>query len=240
MNPRGVTGKNRVEAVDRALSVLEAFAEGRTSMSLKELAEATGLYKSTILRLCGSLEAYGYLRRGADGRFRLGAKLWLLGNHYQQGFDLEVYVRPILRQIVEETGETASFFVPDKDHRVCLYRENSRQPIRHAVEEGLRLPLDRGAAGRVLRVFSSGAATTTLSTRIREQGYYFSQGERDPYAAAVAAPVFGANDNCVGALAISGLRERFGPGTVRRLGKLVVGHARELNRLLGSGQNAKR
>ena len=223
-----------MEAVDRALSVLEAFADGRSAMSLKEIADATGLYKSTILRLSGSLEAFGYLRRGADGQFRLGPKLWLLGNHYQQGFNLEVYVRPVLLRIVEETEETASFFVRDGEDRVCLYRENSPQPIRHAVEEGLRLPLDRGAAGRILRAFSGEPAATDLSARIRNQGYFFSDGERDSYAAAVAAPVFGLDDRCVGALAVSGLRERFGPGKVRRLSTLVLGHASELNRILGS------
>lgn len=231
---------NRVEAVDRALSILDAFASGRAVLSLKDVAEATGLYKSTILRLCGSLEAFGYIRRGQDGLFRLGPKLWQLGNQYQHGFNLEVYVRPVLRQIVDDTNETASFFIRDKSDRVCLFRENSRQPIRHAVEEGLRLPLDRGAAGRILRAFHGDAVASKQSAGIREQGFYFSDGERDPYAAAVAAPVFGTDDACLGALAISGLRERFGPGTVERLGKIAMRHARELSRILGSsGQVAQ-
>ena len=155
---------NRVEAVDRALSILDAFASGRAVLSLKDVAEATGLYKSTILRLCGSLEAFGYIRRGQDGLFRLGPKLWQLGNQYQHGFNLEVYVRPVLRQIVDDTNETASFFIRDKSDRVCLFRENSRQPIRHAVEEGLRLPLDRGAAGRILRAFHDDAVCVFVET----------------------------------------------------------------------------
>ena len=47
---------DRVEAVERALAVLDAFQTDRTEMTLAEIAVATGFYKSTILRLAGSLE----------------------------------------------------------------------------------------------------------------------------------------------------------------------------------------
>ncbi len=228
-----MTTRNRVDAVDRALSILDVFAAGRDALGLKEIADATGLYKSTILRLCGSLEAFGYVRRGADGAYRLGPKLWQLGNQYQSGFDMAVYVRPVLRAIVDETDETASFYIRDKKDRVCLYRENSRQPIRHAIEEGLRLPLNRGAAGKVLTAYNGAAKDSDEARGIRRRGSYYSSGERDPYAAAVAAPVFGRDGACVGAIAVSGLRERFTRKAAKRFRDIVVRHASELSRALG-------
>ena len=42
---------DRVEAVERALAVLDAFQADRTEMTLADIAAATGFYKSTILRL---------------------------------------------------------------------------------------------------------------------------------------------------------------------------------------------
>ncbi len=228
-----MTTKHRVEAVDRALSILDVFSAGENALTLKDIANATGLYKSTILRLCGSLEASGYMRRTDDGLYRLGPKLWQLGNQYQRGFDMEVYVRPVLRAMVDETEETASFYIRDKMDRVCLYRENSRQQIRHAIEEGLRLPLDRGAAGKVLMAYNGTATTSDEAQHIHRHGSYFSTGERDPYAAAVAAPVFGRDGACLGALAISGLRERFAPEVADKFRAIVVRRARELSRALG-------
>jgi len=66
---------DRVEAVERALGILGAFTAEQGALSLRELAGATGLYKSTILRLCGSLEHFGYLRRDADtGGFGWGRR----------------------------------------------------------------------------------------------------------------------------------------------------------------------
>lgn len=221
----------RVDAVDRALSILEAFRSGHSQLSLKAIAEHTGLYKSTILRLCGSLEAFGYLHRDADGSFRLGPTLYQLGTIYQRAFNLEDYVRPVLRELVDLTHETASLYIRDKHERVCLFRENSRHSIRYHVEEGSRLPLELGAAGRILLAFSGTPGKE--HDQVRKRGYYVSLGERDPLAAAVSAPVLGRGGRCEGALSVSGLRPRFTEDLIEILEKLVVDKARELSASIG-------
>ena len=198
--------QDRVEAVERALSILEAFGETRSELTLTEIAEETGLYKSTILRLAASLGRYGYLVRDDKGLFRLGPGLWRLGSSYRRNFDLDEFIRPVLRELVNETGETASFSVRDGDERVCLYRENSRHPIRHHLDEGVRLPLDRGAAGRVLLAHAESGGS---KNRIVRDGFAISVGERSPDVAAVAVPVLRADGAIRGALAISGLASRF-------------------------------
>ena len=79
--------EDRVEAVERALTILEAFREGEEALSLAALAEKTGFYKSTILRLAASLERFGYLARTPTGLYRLGPSLWRLGSLYRRSFD---------------------------------------------------------------------------------------------------------------------------------------------------------
>ncbi len=199
--------EHRVEAVERALSILEAFESAEENVPLARLAEKTGMHKSTILRLAGSLERFGYLRRAADGRFRLGPSLWRLGALYREGFDLGERVRESLRRLVEKTQETASFYVREGGERVCLYRQDSPLAVRHHVEEGARLPLMRGAAGRVLVAFDGGHDPTSM--RVRADGAHISLGERDPEVAAVAVPVFDTTGALRGALCLSGLISRF-------------------------------
>lgn len=219
-------GEQRVEAVERALSILEAFGETADELSLAELAEETGLYKSTILRLAASLGRYGYLVRGEDGRYRLGPSLWRLGSLYRRGFDLGEAIRPELRGLVEATGETASFNVRESDERVCLYREHSRQEIRHHLDEGTRLPLDRGAAGHVLRAFTGGS--DEISRQTRAQGFAISIAERSPDVAAVAAPVLSAAGELRGALAVSGLTSRLDARAREKAVELVIEAASRL------------
>ena len=202
------SGENRVEAVERALSILEAFTEDDRFLTLAALSERTKLYKSTILRLIGSLERFGYIGRAADGTYHLGPSLWRLGSLYRSAHDLGEFIRPQLRILVEKTGETAAFFVRAGNQRMCLYRLNSTKPIRHHLDEGVLLPLDRGGTGRVLLAYSGEPGEPY--DQIREQGYYFSKGERDPDVGAIAVPVFDRRGNLRGALAISALITRLG------------------------------
>jgi len=61
-----------VAAVNRALAILQAFENSVDGMTLTDLMNTTGLYHSTILRLCESLENFRYLKRLPDGRYMLG------------------------------------------------------------------------------------------------------------------------------------------------------------------------
>lgn len=199
----------RVEAVERALRILDAVGQAAAPASLAEVAARTGEYKSTILRIAGSLERFGYLVRQDDGRFRLGPSLWALGSRYRRGFDLADCVRPELRRLVDATQETASYYVREGDTRVCLFRVDSPRSMRHHLEEGARFPLDRGATGRVLSAFDGIGLDDPAVQATRRRGHHTSLGERDPHIAAVAVPVLDRGGRLQGALAVSGLIVRF-------------------------------
>ena len=217
--------EQKVEAVERALGILEAFADGTPRLTLAELAARTGFYPSTILRLAGSLERFGYLGREADGRFRLGPTPLRLGVLYQESFDLAALVRPALARLVATTGETAAFYVREGERRICLYRQHSPRLLRHHVEEGGALPLDRGASGHVLRAFTEGGAGG--------EGPWISLGERDPELAALAVPVFGRGRRFLGALGLSGPLGRFQPAERARMAAALAEDAAGLARSLG-------
>jgi DNA-binding IclR family transcriptional regulator len=220
----------RVEAVERALTLLDAFRIEEPRLTLAQLAQRTGFYPSTILRLSASLARFGYLHRRADGLFQLGPTPLRLGVVYRQGFDLTDFVRPTLARLVERTQETAAFYVRDGDRRICLYRHHASRIIRHHLEEGAELPLDRGAGGRVLLAYTGGE--DAVSERIKASGVYVSLGERDPETAAIAAPVFGSGRAFLGALGIVGLRSRMEGSVTEALTRTLIEEAGTLMRAL--------
>lgn len=197
----------RTESVERALSILLAFSRRRPKLTLSELAEETGLHKSTVLRMTRSMALYGFLDRDAAGRFSIGASVWHLGLIFRQGFDTGETIRPALRDLVAMSGETASFFVRAGDDRVCLYRENSPGLERYGVEEGMRLKLGVGTSGLVLRRYT-GEALDDLSA-FNENGTVSLHATRNPNVAAIATPVFSASGQFRGALTIAGVNTRF-------------------------------
>lgn len=203
----------RVEAVERALAILDAFDRQNPVLTLAALARRTGIYKSTLLRLAGSLQYCGFLVRDVDGRYRPGPAITRLAPLVMaKTANLETGIRLSLARLVTGTGETASFYIRDGDERVCLYRHNSAHAARHHLEEGARLPLAQGAAGRVLTAFTSADPSEQASA------YFVSVGERDPAVAAVAVPLFTVDGFFMGALSVSGIRSRF--DEARRLAAL--------------------
>ena len=145
-----------VAAVNRAMSILKAFEDSVEGMSLTDLMNATGLYHSTILRLCESLEHANLLKRLDDGRYRLGPYALYLGMLYQGAFRLQDYAAPVLRELVKATEETGAIYIREGDDRICLHRMVHPRTVRMHVREGERVQLELGAAGKVLLAFGGG------------------------------------------------------------------------------------
>jgi DNA-binding IclR family transcriptional regulator len=216
-----------VASVERAVSILAAFERGTGTLTLNDLAGTTGLYKSTILRLIASLERHGCIVRLSDGRYQLGARIFHWGNVYLRSLRLEDHVVPALERLVQSTGESASFYTRHGDQRLCLYRHDSPRSVRDHVRAGDLLPLDRGAAGRVLREYSE-------SEGKRPRVHVVSSlGERDSETAALAIPVFGATEALKGALSVSGPLARFTDASVATIAKAITEVARGLTERLG-------
>lgn len=232
-SPPGATIPAGVDSVERALTILEAFGDGMPGLTLAELAQRTGLYPSTILRITASLDRFGYLHRNKAGQFRLGPALLRLGLQYRNAFDLADYVRPALDRLVDRSGETSTFFVREADRRVCLYRRESPRTLRYHIDEGAILPLDRGAGGHVLLAFTTDASPVLED--VRQRRLSISVGERDPEIAAIAAPVFGPAGAFLGALGLSGPRPRFAGEALPALVATLTAEAQALSRALGGG-----
>ena len=126
-------------------------------MSLAQIAAATGLYKSTVLRLLASLRHNGYVLRLPDGRYQLGPMVARLGAHFDESFMLERYAAPVVRRIGAECGETTTLSALHGDMRICVMRVESQQPFNYPTKVGMCAPLSNSATGRVLRTFQHGA-----------------------------------------------------------------------------------
>lgn len=220
-----------VAAVDRALAVLGAIADlGRPSLA--DIARHSGLYKSTVLRLLDSLAGAGFVQRHDDGRYRLGPQIPRLAAAYEASFSLVEQVLPVLREVVAFTGESAAFHVRQGEARVCLYRVDSPQPLRDAVRQGEVLPLDRGSGGRVLLAFAGRRGT--IYDAIRRDWVAALSGDRSKDLAGISAPVFGRNDELLGALTLTAPASRLAAARSRQLAPWLRRRAAGLSGALGA------
>lgn len=211
-----------LETVDRALRVLKELGRFPEGATVKDLTAATGINRTTVLRILVTLEANGLVTWNAErGRYELGLGTLELASMFLATHDLGRVVRPQLEALRDLTGETASLYVRDGQHRVCLYRVESLQPVRITVAIGQRLPLYRGAAGKVLLAGLPDEQTEAMLVaapltdedrralrqelrHVRATGVAKSFGERQPEIASVAVAVRRGSGDVVAAVAVSG------------------------------------
>ena len=221
-----VLAESGVAAVDKALAILRLFSSQNNALSLIQIAEATGLYKSTTLRMLASLSNALLVMKRSDGMYVLGPAIASLNAAYQQHQSLETLVIPVLEQLMKTTQESAAFHVRQGDKRLCLYRVDSKQALRDHIRVGDLLPIDKGAGGKVLRAFEG--APGKANNLIREAMVLAIAGDRVKEISGISSPVF-STEGLIGVITLTMPTYRFDP----KQASIVKASAKKLTELLG-------
>lgn len=246
-----------VASVARALALLEALRESERDLGVNELARRIGVSPSTASRLLATLESAGMVQRDGQGPFRLGLGLVTLADRVLERLDLRALARPVLVELMERTGETATLSVPGEREAITVDSVPSRSSVvsmarlgrpsvAHATAVGkvmlafggvggrVSLPRERDLRALTERTITDRAQLAAEVHAVRQRGYGTVFGEREVDVNAIAAPVF---DRAGGLAAILGLQ---GPANrlqdpTRLLADLREGAA-TLTRALGAGR----
>lgn len=233
--------------------ILDAFSLASPALTLGEIQQATALPTSTVQRLVTNMVAHGLLDRAGD-RIRIGVKMAYWAAPAVKGVDVLTFVQPVLRDLRDATGETATFFRADHGFRVCVAVAETRHALRREMYVGKIMPLHAGSAGRVLLAWDDDLAASVLSgplepitdatvtdrdrlreliDRTRVEGYAITTAEREDGASGLSAPVFDAAAEPAGALGVSGPTIRVTRHRCEEWVDLLASAAEKLTRTLG-------
>ncbi|WP_128739064.1 IclR family transcriptional regulator [Desulfocucumis palustris] len=248
----------KVQSIERALSILECFSINETALSILEISEKIDLPRPTIARLVYTLESRGYLmRKGSSKKYSLGMSLFRLGTIVQNSIQLSTVARPILKKLQAISNETVYLDVIDGNYRLCVLSFESNHTIRSVVPVGQRSPLHAGSDGKVLLAYqpekyindfiqnsylkSFTANTITDPERlkkelsiIREKGYSLSYAEYSPDSAGISSPVWDGTGNVVAAISLSLPQYRATEDTVKIYIRELQKASQALSRQLGA------
>lgn len=191
-----------VDAVNKALEILNCFTEKNESLSITKIANITGDHKSRISRISKSLENFGYIRKIRNRKFKIGHSISRLYEIYDSSFNLKNSIKSELDFISGKTNETASFFVKQKESRVCIQTSEPKKIIKHSIQIGAKKPLKKGSSGHILSVYHD--LLIENKETILKQGYSMSFGERDREIASISVPIFRTKKQFLGALTLTG------------------------------------
>lgn len=247
-----------MRALTRVASILSSVGSSPAGRTLSEIAADVELSKGTTHRFVQALLAIDYVRHDSiSAKYHIGTALARLADAGAGLAELRTLARPILKELRTATLETVSLVVPSGVSRLNVEVELSEHELRSVPLPGGTKPIYAGAAGKSILAWWSGealdrllkdvelraVAPRTITTRAelvrelartRSRGYAISVGETEPWQAASAAPIFGAEGTVVGCLNISGPTSRLPPATLCANGELAVAAGKKLGRILVS------
>lgn len=143
------TGPDFVEALARGLDILACFDAARPTMSLSQVAAASGLARPTARRLLLTLQELGFVR-ATSGGYELTPKVLTLGMAYIGALGLWDIARPHMEALVAQTGESSSMAQLDGSDIVYVARVSVPKIIALRVDIGTRFPAPQTSQGKVL------------------------------------------------------------------------------------------
>ncbi len=221
-----------VGVVDRALTVLELVRDAGRPLSLLEVSHQLGITKSSAFRLLRTLERRRYVERAdGDGRYSLGSNSLTFAHATITHRPLSEVALPHMRRLLDRFGETINLGVLRDGEVLYLEMLESPHSFRMAAKLGSHSPVHSSALGKAMagylpdedvdeiirkrglraltsRTITSPAAWKRELARMRARGYSEDNGETEPDASCIGAPLFGAGGRVVGAISLSGPASR--------------------------------
>jgi IclR family transcriptional regulator, acetate operon repressor len=251
-----------VQALTRALTMLNIVAQHEDGISLTEVARTAGLAPSTAHRLLTTLLQERFVQFDRElARWVIGVQAFTVGNAFLHSRDVGRAARPYLQRLMEETRETANLAIEDEGMAVYLGQVQSRQLMRAIAKPGGRVFMHASAIGKAILaalprteaakiIHHRGLPVFTPHTidtpprllrqleEVRRQGFAVDDEEYAAGLRCVAAPVVDEDGAPLGAVSVSGPTVRIPSERMTELGAAVRRIADELTAALGGRASA--
>lgn len=220
-------GPYQLQSLVRAVGVLETLGKSDSPLSLAELRQRMQIHKSTVHRSLMVLEQINLIERTNDNRFRLGLKLYELGNRAIAQIELRSCVRPYLYHLSTQFGQTVHLGILQNTSVVYLDKSEPNRRVCTGSKTGSSNPVYCTSLGKSMLAFLPPAAAEeiiqgitfirftpkTLSSReellralerTRRRGFAVDDEEIEMGVRCLGAPILDENGMPIAAISISG------------------------------------
>jgi DNA-binding IclR family transcriptional regulator len=246
----------QLHSLDRAVAVLEMLGESDTALNLAEVCQKLNLHKSTAHRSLMVLERSALIERTPENRYRLGLKLYELGNRAVEQVDLRTRVHPYFRRLAAHVGETVHLSVLQKTSIVYLDKVEPNRRVCVSSKTGTSNPVYCTSMGKAMLAFQPPEVIEqivskirfvrythkTLTTRealmkaldrVRRRGYAIDDQEIEVGVRCVGAPIFDENHQAIAAVSVSGPTSRITAPNMPEIAEHLLRCCRDISLSLG-------
>ncbi len=247
---------NIVQALDRGILVLINLAKSGSS-TLSDLSIRVGMPPSSAHRILITLQKHGFVEFSeTEQKWSVGIEAFRVGSAYLERTSLVEAAHKIMRELMEETGETANLGIADRSDVVFISQVESHNPIRAFFHPGTRSAIYASGIGKALLsemerrkierlLRNSGLKQFTPNTltspdelfadleKTKERGWAFDNEERYLGMRCVASPIYNSFGEAIAGISVSGPFARFHDQQIVKLGPIVRQAADKVTKLIG-------
>ncbi|WP_159661431.1 IclR family transcriptional regulator [Alcanivorax xiamenensis] len=210
-----------------SLRIIEALAGAEQSMGVTQVAKQLGMPKARVHRHLVGLRDHGYVTQTSPGnQYRIGWRLYLLGQQCVRQFDIVSLARPTMEALRDRTGQTVVIATFSEGEVVVLNLLRGHTALEIALRPGTRFNFNAVAQGKIVLAFgpkglleelladplpANTARTIVDPDRLRSEidlvrrrGWADAPEELFTGVNALAAPLFQADGSLFGTLALVG------------------------------------
>lgn len=257
--PRGwddKTEQNTIKSLDRAMEVFE-YLSNKQGLTLTSLSTELKQAPATIYRILVTLEGRALVEFDAEEQlWHIGSRAFVIGARFLRRTSLVERARPILRRLMEETGETANLGIEKGDKVLFLSQVETHETIRAFFPPGTLSPMHASGIGKALLAQMDDArlarwldsskrqaftehtiiAADKIKSELRDiqkRGYAIDAEERNLGMRCVAAPVYDVNNEAIAGISVSGPTSRIEPNLVETISVAVMRAGTDLTKAIG-------
>jgi IclR family acetate operon transcriptional repressor len=245
-----------LQALDRALGVLTALARDE-SATLSDLSREIDIPTATTHRILTTLQNHRFVAFDDERQeWAIGLEAYRTGAAFLKRNSVIEVGRPVMRRLMQETGETANLSVPDGAEVVFVGQIETQNPIRAFFPPGTRTSMHASGTGKAIlaamrpmtlqmlleempltpftastHVTVSGL-TSDLHT-IANRGWSHDREERYAGMSCIGAAILNEQGEPCAGVSVSGPTGRFSGERIADLGRRVADAAREISELTG-------
>ncbi len=220
-------GGETMKSLRLSLRLLLEFTGDQRDFGVGELAERCGVSKGQVSKVLEAFADHGFLAQDPESRrYSVGVNSYTLGSRFLANDRLCKAAMPVMRDLVARTGHSARLSVLKGDQVLYLIGVEGPLFVDTGWRAGTSLPVHSTTAGRVLLAFMEPKLAQLLLSsdplravtphtitdrskiekivaRVRVTGYATQRNETTPGLGTIAVPIFGANQQAIGALGIA-------------------------------------
>jgi len=247
----------KIKSIEKVLNLLELLSDSN-ELRLTDISKNLNIGITTVYRMLVTLKCHGYIiQNKKTSKYRLGHKLFILGNKVQKTFDLLNIVTPFLQDLSKKTNEGINFSILEHRETVCLGKIESLKTLRTDIKIGTKIPAHCSAVGKAILAFlpeeqftilyrneNDRLNTSTINSissvielkeclkKIRKNRYAIDKEEYQIGVNCLGTPILNNEGTSIAGISVTGPSSRFNTSEIKKLKNTLINISRDISHKL--------